>query len=60
MSQFPARAPSRFGPGDLGDAGGELGREQPVVGRLGGQLPDGAEVDIQGGSGQSARLQLGR
>ena len=57
----PVPCPRSFGPGagDLGDAGGELGRKQTVVGRLGGQLSNGGELDIDGGSGKAARLELG-
>ena len=40
----PVPCPGTFGPGagDLGDAGGEFGREQSIVGRFGGELPHAA------------------
>ncbi len=44
----PVPDPHSFGRGTLDacDAGGQFRREQPVIGRLDGQLPDGGDSDV--------------
>ena len=61
FARQPVPCPGSFGPGarDFGDAGGEIRREQPVVGSLGGQFSDRRQLDIDRGGGQAAAFELG-
>jgi hypothetical protein len=42
---------------EFGDAAGDLGIEQTVVGSLGSEPAQGAEVDVDGGGGEALLLE---
>ena len=56
-SQFPSAHAHRLRALHAGDAGGQFRRQQPVVGRLDRQFPDGGDPDVDGDGAEAAGLQ---
>ena len=59
FSQFPRRRPGRAEAPDAGDPGRQVRGQQPVVGRLGGQLPQGGQAVVDRYGSQALGLELG-